>query len=440
MSNVKKAPMSSAESIFKELDFTINKDDIYFNTIDNILRAADILELPKRLRLILSQPKNEIIVHFPVRMDDGSFKLFKGYRVQHNNVLGPYKGGIRYDHSVHLDHIKALAAIMTIKCALVRLPFGGAKGGVQFDPRSVSHDELMRLTRRFISALGNNIGPDVDMPAPDVGTNSQIMAWMADTYISMDPQQKVSALGVVTGKPLSFGGSHGREKATGQGVVYVLDEMLSEYKLSLKNCSYSLVGFGNVGSWVGRLLQERGSKLKAVGDHTGFIFNSKGIDSVALAEHVKNKGGVQGFAKAEKIKEKDFYTTKVDLFIPAALEQMIDLKKAKMIDCKVVVEAANMPLKPEAEEYFHKKGIHILPAVLCNVGGVTVSYFEWKQNRQSETWDLEFVDQQLKKTMIQAAQRVKKTARERKCTLHQAAYCSALEHLNEVYELRGIFP
>ncbi|MGE0268632.1 MAG: Glu/Leu/Phe/Val dehydrogenase [Candidatus Omnitrophota bacterium] len=432
--------MSSAESIFKELDFTINKDNIYFNTIKNILDAADLLELPKRLRLILSQPKNELIVHFPVRMDDGTFKLFKGYRVQHNNVLGPYKGGIRYDNSVHLDHIKALAAVMTIKCALVQLPLGGAKGGVQFDPRRLSSDELMRLTRRFISALGNNIGPDADMPAPDVGTNAQIMAWMADTYINLDPLRKVSDLSVVTGKPLSFGGSHGREKATGQGLVYVLDEMLPEYKLSIKKCSFSLIGFGNVGSWSGKLLQERGATLKAVGDHTGFIFNNKGIDAFDLAEHVKSKGGVQGYAKAEKITEKDFYSNRVDLLIPAALEQMIDLKKAKLMDCKVVVEAANIPLKPEAEEYLIRKGINILPAVLCNAGGVTVSYFEWKQNRQAETWEPDFIDQQLKKTMVQAAQRVKKIAKERKCNLHVAAYCAALAHLNEVYEVRGIFP
>lgn len=432
--------MSSAESIFKELDFTINKDNIYFNTIDNILEAADTLALPKRLKLILSQPKNELIVHFPVKMDDGSVRLFKGYRVQHNNVLGPYKGGIRYDVSAHLDHIKALAAVMTIKCALVQLPLGGSKGGVQFDPRRLSSDELMRLTRRFTSALGNNIGPDVDMPAPDVGTNAQIMAWMADTYINLDPQRKVSDLSVVTGKPLSFGGSHGREKATGQGVVYVLEEMLPEYKLLIKKCSFSLIGFGNVGSWTGKLLHERGATLKAVGDHTGFIFNAKGIDPFELAGHVKTNGGVQGYPKAEKITEHEFYKTKVDLLIPAALEQMIDLKIAKLIDCKVVVEAANIPLKPEAEEYFIKKGIDILPAVLCNAGGVTVSYFEWKQNRQAETWEPDFIDQQLKKTMVQAAQRVKKTAKERKCDLRLAAYCSALAHLNEVYEVRGIFP
>lgn len=432
--------MSSTETIFKELNFSYQKNNIYFQTIDSILQAADHLSLPKRLKLILAQPKNELIVHFPVRMDDGEFKIFKGYRVQHNNVLGPYKGGIRFDHTVHLDHIKALAAIMTIKCALVQLPLGGAKGGVQFDPRSLSAGELMRLTRRFTSALGNNIGPDVDMPAPDVGTNSQIMAWMADTYINLNAERKVSGASVVTGKPLSFGGSKGREKATGQGVVYVLEEMISEYGLSFENCTFSIIGFGNVGSWTSKLLHEKGSTLKAVGDHTGFISSKEGIDPVSLDQYVKKNGGISGFPEADLITEDEFYRLKVDLFIPAALEQMVDLGRAKKIDCKVLVEAANIPLQPEAEQYLISKGIDILPAVLCNAGGVTVSYFEWKQNRQAETWDLEVVDARLKKIMVQATNRVKKIAKEKKCDLRLAAYCAALKYLDEVYEIRGIFP
>lgn len=432
--------MNASEDIFKELNFSYNKDNIYHQTICSILNAAQQISLPKRLKLILAQPKNELIVHFPVRMDDGTFKLFKGYRVQHNNVLGPYKGGIRFDHSVRLDHIKALAAIMTIKCALVQLPLGGAKGGVQFDPRSLSSDELMRLTRRFTTSLGNNIGPDIDMPAPDVGTNAQIMAWMADTYMNFDSARKVSGRSVVTGKPLSFGGSQGREKATGQGVIYVLEEMLPEYGLSFENTSFSILGFGNVGSWTSKLLCGKGSILKAVGDHTGFVFHKDGIDPFSLDLHVKSAGGVAGFELADKISEDEFYQQKVDLFIPAALEQMIDLKKAQQIDCKVMVEAANIPLQPEAENYLLNKGTPILPAVLCNAGGVTVSYFEWKQNRQAETWDLDVVDKNLKKMITRAAQRVKQVAREQKCDLRMAAYCAALQTLEEVYEIRGIFP
>ena len=432
--------MSSVEKIFQEQDFTYSKNNIYFQTIDSILTAADRLSLPKRLKLILSQPKNELIVHFPVQMDDGTPRLFKGYRVQHNNVLGPYKGGIRFDNTAHLDHIKALAAIMTIKCALIQLPLGGAKGGVQFDPHTLSPSELMRLTRRFTSALGTNIGPDKDMPAPDVGTNAQIMAWMADTYINLDIQRKISGLSVVTGKPLSFGGSQGREKATGQGLVFVLEELLPEYHLSVENCSFSVLGFGNVGSWSARLLHERGSQVKAVGDHTGYLYNREGIDPVALDRYVKEHGGITGFSQAESITEDEFYATKVDLFIPAALEQMIDLDRAKKMDCKILAEAGNIPLQPEAERYLLDKGVSILPAVLCNAGGVTVSYFEWKQNRQAETWDLETVDSRLKKLLSQATHRVKKTAKEHKCDLRLAAYCTALQHLDEVHRLRGIFP
>jgi len=419
--------MSSAEEIFRDTDFTYKRDNIYFQTINSIMEAADRVGLPKRLKFILSQPKNELIVHFPVRMDDGSFRLFKGYRVQHNNVLGPYKGGIRFDNSVHLDHVKALAAVMTIKCALAQLPLGGAKGGVQFDPRSISSDELMRLTRRFTSA-------------PDVGTNAQVMAWMADTYINLDASRKVSGLSVVTGKPLSFGGSEGREKATGQGLVYILEEMLPEYGIAMEKCTFSILGFGNVGSWTSKILHEKGSTLLAAGDHTGFIAGKDGIDPVRLDQYVKTRGGIAGFPDAEKISVDEFYTRKVDLLIPAALEQMIDMQRARQLDCKVVVEAANIPLQPEAENYLLARGVHILPAVLCNAGGVTVSYFEWKQNRQAETWDLDVVDKGLKNMMVKAANRVKQMARDENCDLRMAAYCAALKHLNEVYEIRGIFP
>ncbi|MCB9747444.1 MAG: Glu/Leu/Phe/Val dehydrogenase [Candidatus Omnitrophica bacterium] len=432
--------MIQTDSVFQELGFEYKTDNLYYKTIDTILQAAVYLNIPRRLELILAQPKNEIIVHFPVKMDNGQFKLFKGYRIQHNNVLGPYKGGMRFDNTVHLDHVKALAAIMTIKTALVQLPFGGAKGGVQINPKSLSRDELMRMTRRFTSALGNNIHPDFDIPAPDVGTNAQIMAWMADTYVNLDTQRRATSHSVVTGKPLAFGGSQGRDKATGQGLVYVLEEILPEKNIAFGQCRFSLVGFGNVGSWTGRLLCERGATLLAVGDHSGFIKNDQGIDAIKLTRYVEEKGGVKGFAEAESISEDEFYQTKVDLFIPAALEQMINLKKAQQLDCRILAEAANIPVTPEAEEFLLKKGVEILPAVLCNAGGVTVSYFEWKQNRQTETWDLDVVDHKLKKCMIQATHRVKQAAKKYKCNLQLAAYCAALKHIEEVYEHRGIFP
>ncbi|MFT5622922.1 MAG: glutamate dehydrogenase (NAD(P)+) [Bacteroidia bacterium] len=431
----------SAREIFHELEEIYDEHNLYFQTIGSVLEAANILDVPHRLKLILTQPKNEIMVHCPVEMDDGSWQLFKGYRVQHNNVLGPYKGGIRYHPEVKLDEVKTLALLMTMKCALARLPFGGAKGALRIDPRAVSKDELMRVTRRLTSALGDNIGPDYDIPAPDVGTNAQVMAWMADTYINFaESSSRVTARGVVTGKPLEFGGSAGREKATGQGLVYVLDALLPGMNIELDKVSCSLIGYGNVGSWTARLLQQRGTTLKAVMDHTGAILNEAGIDAEALAEHVKSTGGVHGFADATAISNETFYSTPVDLFIPAALEQMVDLEHAERMQCKVLVEGANAPTTPRAERYLLEKGVEVLPAILCNAGGVTVSYFEWKQNRQSETWDEELVDERLKKIMTRSAERVLKMSKRLNCNMRIASYASAIEHIDKVYELRGVFP
>lgn len=433
--------MNQFADFFEELEYRYAPDNIYFQTISSILKASKLVGVPSSLEMILSQPKNELMVHFPVKMDNGRFRLFKGYRVQHNNVLGPYKGGIRYHSEVSLDHIKALAVLMTMKCALVRLPFGGAKGGVKVDPRHLSQDEVMRLTRRFTSALGANIGPEYDIPAPDVGTNAQTMAWMADTYVNVhEPDRRLDGQSVVTGKPIEFGGSHGREKATGQGLVYVLRELLPEIDVDVQKASFSLIGYGNVGSWTGRLLQQLGSRMVAVLDHTGAIRRDEGLDATALAKHVEKTGGVAGFAGAESISSDDFYSTPVDVFIPAALEQMIDADKARRIDCRVLAEAANAPVTPAGEQVLVERNIRVLPAILCNCGGVTVSYFEWKQNRQAETWDPEVVDHQLQKMMVAAAHRVKFCARRYQCDLRTASYCAALEHIATVYRLRGIFP
>lgn len=431
----------SAREIFTELEEIYDDQNLYFRTISSVLEAASALEVPHRLKLMLTQPKNEIMVHCPVEMDDGSWRLFKGYRVQHNNVLGPYKGGIRYHPEVKLDEVKTLALLMTMKCALARLPFGGAKGALRINPHGVSKDELMRVTRRLTAALGDNIGPDYDIPAPDVGTNAQVMAWMADTYINfVESSSKVTARGVVTGKPLAFGGSAGREKATGQGLVYVLDALLPGMGIELDTVSCSLIGYGNVGSWTARLLQKRGTTLKAVMDHSGAIFNPDGIDADALALHVSTTGGVHNFAAAKAISNDAFYATPVDLFIPAALEQMVDLEHAKRIQCKVLVEGANAPTTPHAERYLLEQGIEVLPAILCNAGGVTVSYFEWKQNRQSETWDEALVDERLKTTMTRSAERVLKMSKRLNCNMRIASYASAIEHIDKVYELRGVFP
>lgn len=431
----------SAREIFDELEEYYDEQNLYFRSIASVLEAADILDLPHQLKLIISQPKNEIMVHCPVRMDDGTWQLVKGYRVQHNNVLGPYKGGIRYHHEVKLDEVKTLALLMTMKCALARLPYGGAKGALKVNPRTMSKGELERVTRRLTAALGNNIGPDYDIPAPDVGTNAQTMAWMADTYINFaESSTKVTARGVVTGKPVEFGGSAGREKATGQGLVYVLETLLPGMGMELSDQSYSLIGYGNVGSWTARLLKAKGSKLKAVLDHTGAIFNDSGIDADALAAHVAQTGGVADYPDAEPIDEAGFYATPVDLFIPAALEQMVDLEHARMMQCKIVVEAANAPTTPKAEQYLLDNGVEVLPAILCNSGGVTVSYFEWKQNRQSESWEASVVDERLRTIMQRAAERVLETSRKLNCNMRIASYAAALEHIHKVYNMRGVFP
>lgn len=431
----------SARAIFAELEEYYDDHNLYFQTIGSVLEAADLLNVSHRLKLIFTQPKNEIMVHCPVQMDDGSWELIKGYRVQHNNVLGPYKGGIRYHPEVKLDEVKTLSLLMTMKCALARLPFGGAKGALKVDPRKLSDDELMRVTRRLTAALGTNIGPDYDIPAPDVGTNAQVMAWMADTYINFaESSSKVTARGVVTGKPLEFGGSAGREKATGQGLVYVLQEILPGMGMDIHKSSFSLIGYGNVGSWTGRLLQDLGATLRAVMDHTGAIYHPDGIDAYQLAEYIQEHGGVHGYPNAESINEATFYATEVDLFIPAALEQMVDLEHAEHMNCKVLVEAANAPTTPRAENLLLKKGVEVLPAILCNAGGVTVSYFEWKQNRQSETWDEDIVDERLRQTMVRSAKRVLETAANLNCNLRIASYAAAIKHIDQVYAVRGVFP
>ncbi len=427
--------------ILAEVGLPQDPNNLYAITIDRILEAAEIMGMPHYQQIIMAQPKNEIIVNFPVRMDDDSYRLFKGYRVQHNNALGPYKGGIRYHPDVHLDDVKSLAVLMTMKCSLAHLPFGGAKGGLNANPRELSIDELRRVTRRFTFAISNQIGPEYDIPAPDVGTNAQIMAWFADTYQQMSPEQNRHAtLGIVTGKPVAFGGSLGREKATGQGVVFTLEELLPELGIDISKMTYSLIGYGNVGSWTGRILQDLGSKLLTVMDHTGAVYSANGLDATALAAHCVETGGVAGFEGGEAITSDEYYATKVDVMIPAALEQMIDVKNAALIDCKVVAEAANAPTTPAGERELVSKGIEVLPAVLCNAGGVTVSYFEWIQNRTSRFWTEERVDTELLYHMTNAANRVRLAKHHYSVDWRTASYIAALEHILHSYELRGIFP
>lgn len=443
------------DPVFDELGFPQDPDNLYTQTVSTMLKSAEIINLRHRVKIILAQPKNEIMVHFPVKMDDGHHRLFKGYRVQHNNALGPYKGGLRFHSDVHLDDVKSLAFLMTMKCSLVRVPFGGGKGGIKVNPRELSPDELMRLSRRFTSAIAANIGPDYDIPAPDVGTNAQIMAWIADTYVNISASNRdVNPSAVVTGKPLEVGGSLGREKATGQGVVDVIKEMLPEIGIPIKGMRVSILGFGNVGSWAGKILQDLGARVIAVADHTGALRNDEGIDCHAMADYCARNGGLAGFEKSAEttatggnastggtpISLDEFYETPVEVFIPAALEQMIKEREAAMINAKVIAEAANAPITPAGDRVLQQRGIEILPAILCNAGGVVVSYFEWVQNKSCVTWDVEQVDKELNRHMVMAARRTNLARQRYQCDLRTASYIAALEHIGKVYTVRGIFP
>jgi len=404
-------------------------------------KAAETIKLDPVVRTVLSEPQNEITVNFPVLLDDGTYRLFKGYRIQHNNTNGPYKGGIRYHESVNLAEVKALAAWMTWKSALMGIPFGGAKGGVTLNPRNFSEAELRRITRRFTYALGNNIGPEYDIPAPDVGTGPREMVWMMDTYMTMfNASDRNATRGVVTGKSLVNGGSIGRDKATGQGVVFCLETWAKHLGFSLKGSTFFVQGFGNVGSFAARIMQSRGAKLLSVNDHTGSIGNPEGIDANDLAAHVAKTGGVAGYAKAKQISLADFYGTKADVFIPAALECTVNLETEGYIQAKYIIEGANGPTTIEAEKNLAKRGILVIPDILANSGGVTVSYFEWVQNKNSEVWELERVDDELERHMKKAATSVIETMDKHKCEPRTAAMILAVSQIESVYKERGIFP
>jgi glutamate dehydrogenase (NAD(P)+) len=418
-----------------------NSWSFYRQVLSQFHAAADACKLSESVRTILQEPKNEIIVNFPVRMDDRSTHLFKGYRIQHNNLLGPYKGGIRYSSLVSLDEVKALAALMTYKCALVDLPFGGAKGGIQFDPQKYSQDELMRITRRFTAALGNNIGPTYDIPAPDMGTNAQTMVWIMDTFVNTTgSQQRNLSTAVVTGKTLACGGSEGRDKATAQGLVFCLERWAEERKRHLPECSFSIQGFGNVGGHAARLLHAMGARIVCIQDKDATVANPEGIDIPGLAAHLGRAGTMTGFSGAKTLPADALFEAECDIFIPAAIEGVISAEAAKKLKCRLVAEGANGPTRPEGEEVLRAKNIEILPDILANSGGVIVSYFEWVQNRLSERWDLEEVDAKLRKMILRAYMKLREISAEFSVDARAAAYITALKRIEIAYNERGIFP
>ena len=405
-------------------------------------RGADLIELPDSIRSILSQPKNEIIVNFPVLMNTGEYQVFRGYRIQHSNIMGPYKGGVRFHHAVDLDEVKALASWMTWKSALCKIPFGGAKGGIAFSPRDVESEELERIVRRFTHALGSNIGPDHDIPAPDLGSNPQAMVWMMDTYAnSTGATERQNVKRIVTGKTLETGGSPGRDKATGQGVMFCLQHWADETGFDLSSGTAIIQGWGNVGGATGRILQVHGARVLAASDHLGAIADEDGIDAFDLTDWVNEHGTVSGYPNADWIEPADLWGVDADLVIPAALENQITADNAGQIKARVVVEAANGPTTLEAEAILADRGIDVLPDILVNAGGVVVSYFEWLQNRSAQTWNLNDVDHKLRDILWKASDSVCEIREELDiASRRDAAYAIALRRLRVVYEQRGIFP
>jgi glutamate dehydrogenase (NAD(P)+) len=399
-------------------------------------RAADRLGLDAGTREVLSNPKRQLIVSVPVKMDDGQIKVFQGYRVQHSIARGPSKGGIRYHPGVTLDEVKALAMWMTWKCAVVNIPFGGAKGGITVDSKAISQGENERMTRRFTSEISILLGPDRDIPAPDVYTNSQTMAWMMDTF-SMT--KGYSTLGVVTGKPLSVGGSAGRNEATAEGCFVAIEEAAKRQGLSVKGATAAVQGFGNAGMHVARFLDEAGARVVAVSDSRGGIYDKKGLDITAVVATKEKKGSVAA-ARGQKVDNDELLELPVDILVPAALEGVITRRNASRIKAKIVAEAANGPTTPDADDILRKKGIVVIPDILANAGGVTVSYFEWVQDLYAFFWDPDMVRNQLDRTIRRAYTDVEETARRHDTDLRTGALILAVGRVEEATRTRGLFP
>jgi glutamate dehydrogenase (NAD(P)+) len=398
--------------------------------------AARKLNLDEGLWRVLRYPSREIIVHFPVGMDDGRIEMFTGYRVLHSQARGPGKGGIRYAPDVTLDEVRALASWMTWKCAVVNIPFGGAKGGVICDPKKMSQGELERMTRRYTAEIIEFLGPEKDVPAPDVNTNEQTMAWIMDTY-SMHMRQTVTA--VVTGKPLNIGGSRGRKEATGRGIALVCDEALKYLNIQRDGCRVVIQGFGNVGSNAARLMQERGYKVIGIAEFDGGLFNANGIDVCALLEHRARNGSILGFRGAEGVPSADLLTTECEILIPAATENVITSRNAEKVKARIVCEGANGPTTAVADEILADKKVFIIPDILANAGGVTASYFEWVQDRQGYFWTEEDVNTRMERILAESFDDVTRYAEAHGVNNRIAAYMLAIDRVAFTIKQRGIY-
>lgn len=406
--------------------------------LQNFDAAADLLELDDTIRERIRLPERELIVHFPVKMRDGKIKMFTGYRVQHSTARGPAKGGIRYHPNVTLDEVKALASWMTYKCATVNIPYGGGKGGVVCNPKEMDIHELENLTRRFTGEISIFIGPDRDIPAPDVYTSARTMAWMVDTY-SM--HRGYYSPGVVTGKPVAIGGSKGRNEATARGLVFVIAEAARHIDLKLKDARIAIQGFGNAGSIAARLMHdEHDARIIAVSDSKGAVFCKEGLDPHRVIEYKEKTGSVVGVPGTEAIDPESLLTLECEILIPAALESVITVDVAGRIRTRIIAEAANGPTVPDADPILAERGVCVLPDILANAGGVTVSYFEWVQNNQGYYWKEDEVNCRLKETMVDAFQQVLLTSKRHKVSLRHATYILAISRVAEAVSWLGIYP
>lgn len=412
----------------------------YTNVIDTMTNAMEIGHIDRSMFEILKNPQRETKVYLPVEMDDGTIRVFEGYRVQHSNIRGPFKGGIRYHQECDLDEVKALATWMTLKCAIADIPYGGAKGGIRVDPRTLSHRELRDLTRRYTFAIAPIIGADTDIPAPDVNTNPQTMAWVLDTYSQLKGHP---CPGVVTGKPVELGGSRGRNSATGRGVVISTKLLLALRGKKLEGTTVAIQGMGNVGANAARVFYHRGVKVLAISDVSGGLFCKGGLDIDTISGFLEKDGALLKDYDAPgvvHITNEEVLTCQCDVLVPAALENQITIDNAESLNCSCIVEAANGPTTEEADEILKNRGITVVPDIFANSGGVIVSYFEWVQNIQELTWDRDQVNEMLETLMSRSFQNILDVAEECHCTLRMAAYILALRKLVTAEKLKGIFP
>ena len=400
---------------------------------DQFERAADKLGLEENFSNSLMMPDRELAVEVPLNRDDGSLAVFKGYRIQHNNARGPFKGGIRYHQEVDLDEVRALAALMTYKTAVVDIPYGGGKGGITIDPRDYSERELEQLSRRFFRRISPIIGVNKDIPAPDVNTNAQIMAWFMDEY----SQNHGYSPGIVTGKPIDLGGSLGREAATGRGVYFTIREAAAEFEVDLSEATAVIQGFGNVGSFAAKFLHEAGCKVIAVSDVTGGLHEPNGLDISSLTDYVKENRVIEGSGQGKKLSNEELLTIQCDFLVPAALGGVIHKMNADNLNCRFVIEAANGPTTPPGDEILFDKSIPVIPDILTNAGGVTVSYFEWVQNLQQFRWEEDEVNSKLEKKMVSAYSEVSALRKEKKVSFRTAAFMVAIDRVARSVKLRG---